>query len=256
MLSTNLDAVFFWAQEAARRMLAAEKAGRHRQHRLGARLRRLQGRRRLCHRQGRRDPAHQGAGARTRLQGHPRQRHRAGLDRDRDQRDFLASEKGAAIKREIPDRPLRRGARSRRRAAAARLRRRPLHHRRDHRGRRRPDGGAAEADAGQGLSSWTFTLSPEIEDLRAAHARVRRASTCCRSKPIRRITPTTRTSRSNGSRRCRRRRRRPGCGRRSRRRNSAAWRCRSSPGRRCTRRRRVRSSVRCRSTAWRPTTAT
>ena len=58
---------------------------RDRQHRLGARLRRLQGHRRLCGRQGRRDPAHQGAGARARLQGHPRQRHRAGLDRDRPQ---------------------------------------------------------------------------------------------------------------------------------------------------------------------------
>ena len=37
------------------------KRRRHRQHRLGARLRRLQGRRRLCGGQGRRRPAHQGA---------------------------------------------------------------------------------------------------------------------------------------------------------------------------------------------------
>ncbi len=44
-----------------------------------------QGRRRLCHRQGRRGATDQGAGGRTRLQGHPRQRHRAGLVRHRDQ---------------------------------------------------------------------------------------------------------------------------------------------------------------------------
>ncbi len=37
ILSTNLDAVFFCAQEAARRMLAAEQRRRHRQYRLGAR---------------------------------------------------------------------------------------------------------------------------------------------------------------------------------------------------------------------------
>ena len=49
---------------------------------------------------------------------------------------------------------------------------------------------------------------------------------------------------------------RPACGRRRRRRNTAAWRCRSSAGRRCTRRRTARSSGRSRSTAWRPTTAT
>ncbi len=67
VLSTNLDAVFFCAQEAARRMLAAGKQRRHRQYRFRARLRRRQGRHRLCHRQSRRHPAHQGAGARTRV---------------------------------------------------------------------------------------------------------------------------------------------------------------------------------------------
>ena len=58
---------------------------RDRQHRLGARLRRVEGHRRLCDRQGGRDPAHQGARPRTRLQGRARQRHRAGLVRHRDQ---------------------------------------------------------------------------------------------------------------------------------------------------------------------------
>ena len=37
VLSTNLDAVFYWAQEAARRMLAAGKGGDDHQYRLGAR---------------------------------------------------------------------------------------------------------------------------------------------------------------------------------------------------------------------------
>ena len=57
-------------------------------------------------------------------------------------RDYLTSEQGAAIKREIPVGRFGEDARSRRRAAAARLRRRPLHGRHHHRGRRRPDGGA------------------------------------------------------------------------------------------------------------------
>ena len=85
VLGTNLDAVFFWAQEAARRMLGGEAGRRHRQHRLGARLRRRQGHGGLCGGEGRHRPAHQGARARARLPGHPRQCHRAGLDRDRSQ---------------------------------------------------------------------------------------------------------------------------------------------------------------------------
>ena len=61
------------------------QAGRHRQHRLGARLRRQQGRHRLRDRQGRRGADDEGARPRARLQGRARQRHRAGLVRHRDQ---------------------------------------------------------------------------------------------------------------------------------------------------------------------------
>ena len=58
-------------------------------------------------------------------------------------REYLLSEQGAAIKREIPVGRFGEEARSRRRAAAAGLRRRPLHRGDHHRGRRRPDGGIA-----------------------------------------------------------------------------------------------------------------
>ena len=95
VVRTNLDAVFFWAQEGARRMLEANKQGRHRQHRLGAGLRRVEGHHRLRHRQGRRDPDDQGARQRTRLQGRARQRHRAGLVRHRHQ-PRLSVERGRA----------------------------------------------------------------------------------------------------------------------------------------------------------------
>ena len=93
---------------------------RHRQHRLGARFQCRQGRHRLCHGQGRRDPAHQGAGARARLQGYPRQRHRARLDTHRYQSRLSCERTRRADEAPNPDGPLRRGARSRRPAAAAR----------------------------------------------------------------------------------------------------------------------------------------
>ena len=102
VVGTNLDAVFFWAQEAARRMLAAKKPGAIVNIASVLGLRRVEGNGGLRGRQGGRDAAHQDARPRTRLQGHPRQRDRAGLDRDRLNRDFLLSEHGAAIKREIP----------------------------------------------------------------------------------------------------------------------------------------------------------
>ena len=44
VLGTNLDAVLFWSQEAARRLIAAEQGRRDRQHRLDPGLRRRQGR--------------------------------------------------------------------------------------------------------------------------------------------------------------------------------------------------------------------
>ena len=79
VLSTNLDAVFFWAQEAARRMLAAKKQGADRQYRFGARLAGRERRGRLCDRQGGRGAGHQGARGRTCIQGCARQCHCAGL---------------------------------------------------------------------------------------------------------------------------------------------------------------------------------
>ena len=103
VVRTNLDAVFFWAQEGARRMLAAEQEGRDRQHRLGAGLRRLEGHHRLCHRQGRRHPDDQGARQRARLQGRARQRHRAGLVRHRHQpRLSCRARPGKKLTRDIP----------------------------------------------------------------------------------------------------------------------------------------------------------
>ena len=85
VVGTNLDAVFFWAQEARAADARRQQEGRDRQHRLGARLRRVEGHHRLCDRQGRRHPDDQGARARARLQGRAGQRHRAGLVRHRDQ---------------------------------------------------------------------------------------------------------------------------------------------------------------------------
>ena len=72
VLAINLDAVFFWAQEAARRMLAADKQRRHHQYRLGARLQCVEGRDRLCHRQGRRwcsSPRRSASSSRSRASG-------------------------------------------------------------------------------------------------------------------------------------------------------------------------------------------
>ena len=86
VLGTNLDAVLYWAQEAARRMIAAKKQGAivNIASILGFGV--VEGRRRLFGRQGRRGAAHPGAGAGACLQGRARQRDRARLRRDRDQR--------------------------------------------------------------------------------------------------------------------------------------------------------------------------
>ena len=86
VLGTNLDAVLYWAQEAARRMIAAKKQGAivNIASILGFGV--VEGRRRLRGRQGRRGAAHPRARARACLQGRARQRDRAGLHRDRDQR--------------------------------------------------------------------------------------------------------------------------------------------------------------------------
>ena len=62
VIGTNLDAVFFWSQEAARRMLAAGKGGAIVNIASMLGIARRQGRRVLRGVEGGRDPAHQGAG--------------------------------------------------------------------------------------------------------------------------------------------------------------------------------------------------
>src|SRR6516162_3613007 len=142
IVSTNLDAVFFWAQEAARRMLAANSGGSivNIASVLGFGVDRGD---RLCHGESRRHPIDQGAGARTRLQGHSGQRHRAGLDRHRNESRLSGDRTRHRDQTRHSRWPLRRRVRSRRPVAAARVRRRALRDRRDDRRRRRSDGSAA-----------------------------------------------------------------------------------------------------------------
>ena len=85
VIGTNLDAVFFWAQEAARRMLAANKKGSIVNIASVLGLECVERHRRLCRGEGRRHPDDQDARPRARLQGRARQRHRAGLVRHRHQ---------------------------------------------------------------------------------------------------------------------------------------------------------------------------
>ena len=251
VLGVNLDAVFFNAQEAARRMLAAKKR-LDRQHRLGARPRRRQRRRRLRHRQGGVVQIDQGARRRTRLQRRTRQRHRAGLVRHRDQRRLSAERDGRpTLKREIPM------------------------------GRFGNDGDLDGAllllasDAGSYITGATIVVDGgQVVMIRGKethhglHTHRPRSRTCacacaissrrkcCRSRPTRRISPITRTSRRSGSSQYARRRRRRGCGRRS----AEGIRRHGAADRRLGRDLRGGGTLDLRSrslfTAWRPTTAT
>ena len=184
VLDTNLDAVFFWAQEAARRMQAADKGGVDRQHRLGARPRRRQGGGRLCHRQGRRHPADQGAGAGTGLQGHPRQRHRAGLVRHRAQPRLSHQPAGRGDDQRHSRRPLRPGRRSRRcRCCCSPPMPAPI-----------SPAPPSWSTAGrwwrcEDRSPWISPSRPNSTTSACARA-PSLPSTCCRSRPIRRITTT------------------------------------------------------------------
>ena len=154
--------VLLGRRRRARRMLAAKKQGAivNIASVLGFGV--AEGRRGLCGRQGRRRADHQGAGARTRVQGRARQRHRARLVRHRDQRRVSAKRSGRGDQARDPDGPLRQERRSRRRTACC-----------------SPPTPAATSPAPPSWSMagrWCrfqgketimdFTLSPEIEDLR------------------------------------------------------------------------------------------
>ena len=88
VLGIDLDAVFYNAQEAARRMLAAKKPGAivNIASVLGFGV--AKGAAAYAVAKAARGAGHQGAGRRTRLQGRARQRHRARLVRHRDQRQI------------------------------------------------------------------------------------------------------------------------------------------------------------------------
>ena len=141
VLGTNLDAVFFWAQEAARRMLAAKQAGAIVNIASVLGLRR---RRRASPPMRSPRPAWSSSPRRSALElafkGVRVNAIAPGWFVTEINDDYLRARRGTSMTRDIPVGRFGEDARSRRRAAAARLRRRPLHGRRDHRGRRRPDG--------------------------------------------------------------------------------------------------------------------
>jgi 3-oxoacyl-[acyl-carrier protein] reductase len=114
---------------------------------------------------------------------------------------------------------------------------RQLHHRRDDCRRRRP------GDSDQGVSM-DFTLSPKLKTSGCVYAHLSK-NMFCRSRPTRKISPSTRTSLKRGWRKSAKRRRKLACGPHSHRRSSVAWTCRSWPGRPFTKRPRARFRAAC-----------
>ena len=142
VVGTNLDAVFFWAQEAARRMLAAGKGGAivNIASVLGFGV--AKGTAAYAVAKAGVIQLTKALGLELAFKGIRVNAIAPGWIVTELNRDYLMSEHGRRDQARDSGGPLRRGARPRRRAAAARLRRRPLHRRHHHRGRRRPDGGA------------------------------------------------------------------------------------------------------------------
>jgi len=136
VVGTNLDAVFFWAQEAARRMLAAKQGGAivNVASVLGFGV--SKGTAAYAVAKAGIIQLTKALGLELAFRGIRVNAIAPGWIVTDLNREYLLSEQGAAIKTRDPRRPFRRGARSRRSAAAAGLRRRPLHRGDHHRGRR------------------------------------------------------------------------------------------------------------------------
>ena len=143
VITTNLDAVFFWAQEAARRMLAAGKGGAI------VNIASVLG---LTADKGVVAYAAAKAGViqltkalalELAFKGIRVNAIAPGWIVTELNHDYLSHGRGAAMKQNIPIGRFGEERRPRRAAAAPGLGRRTLHHRRHHRRRRRPVGGAA-----------------------------------------------------------------------------------------------------------------
>ena len=161
VVRTNLDAVFFWAQEGARRMLAADKKGAivNIASVLGFGV--SKGTIAYATAKAGVIQMTKALGNELAFKGVRVNAIAPGWFVTDINRDYLSSEHGQEAHPRHSGRPLRPGRRSRRRAAAAGVGCRRLHGRRDRRLRRRPDGRAAGVG---GIMD--FTLSPEIEYLR------------------------------------------------------------------------------------------
>jgi 3-oxoacyl-[acyl-carrier protein] reductase len=145
VIATNLDAVFLWSQEAARRMLAAGKPGAIVN--IASVLGFGASKGVIAYATAKAGVVQmtKALGLELAFKGVRVNAIAPGWFVTEINRDYLASEEGKKLTRDIPVRPRRR---SRRRVAAARVRRRTLHRRRDDRGRRRPDGRAQGIGSG------------------------------------------------------------------------------------------------------------